>query len=140
MTRIAQGLLWVARRCAEAIRWVARELEKLAGRVEHGAASAVELAQEAVDCVRKSEVGRTIIAGYEKLETFVKASEFFSAINRMTSWLAAFLLGQTCSIVKAASWSSFITCAATYSITFIAMVAGSMFVLYLIGQLTQLRL
>lgn len=136
---IQAGLLWVAKRCAEAIRWVAKKLEKAAERVEKIVESAVEIMEEVVDRVSETPVAKAVVAGYEKVDKFFKATELFARLDRMTMWVVAFVLGQSCSTLTTASWTPAI-CAGLYSITFIAMLAGSVFAFYMIGQLIQLRL
>jgi hypothetical protein len=140
MSRFARKcLLWVAQRIGEAMRFFAQRLEHGAEWVEQFAETIVEVVEEAIQWVSETAVAKTVFAGYEKTEKLWKATELFSRLDRMTTWIVAFVLGRSCSTLTPASWTAS-TCAGLYGITFIAMLAGSVFALYMIGQLAQLRL
>lgn len=133
------SLLWVAKRIGEVMRFVARKLESGAERVEQIARVTVEVVKEINQRVSESPLGKNIAAGYEKWEKLLKTTELFAGLDRMTTWIVAFVLGRSCSTLTTASWTPS-ACAGLYGIIFITMLAGSVFAFYMIGQLSHLRL
>lgn len=134
--RVKQGLLWLAKRCAEAIRLVAKKLLEVADSVEKVAEAAVEVVEEVVQRARENPVVKTVANGFRTVKEVVDAKEILGMIRRSIMWLWAFAMGQACSSTAAPSWAASSGWCGLGAMYFGMLAATGIFALFLIGVLS----
>jgi hypothetical protein len=128
----------VAKRCAEAVRWVAKKLIEIADSVEKVAEAAVETVEEVVQRAGENPVVKTVVNGFRTVKEVLDAKDFFDMIRRSIKWLWAFTMGQACSSTAAPSWAASSGWCGFGVMYFGMLTATGVFALFLIGLLSTI--
>jgi hypothetical protein len=133
---VKQGLLWIAKKMAEAIRWVARKLEGVADSVEKGTEATAEVVEQVFQRASENPAVKAVVNMFRIAEVVKDAKNILGTICGTFMWLWAVAMGQACSSGAALPWAASSGWCALGAMYFGMLAAtGILFALFLIDLL-----